>query len=218
MIKELKIVILTCFLFCNMSCKEEADILDSGSKEKAYIFFEFQGGFEADHVEISVDKIPIYSNTITTDIKTDLADRCRAITNPGSHGVLININNSEIIHNYTYQLSDSLILSVINDTLNKKLLLRQIPKIPDYPYVTQNDFQHLEITYLFGQGHSDLMPPVIPDPVSILAAFEFRNTYDKKIVAGIYPEEAFLYLLPGGELIETMQMDLWYEIYISGSN
>ncbi len=119
MIKELKIVILTCFLFCNMSCKEEADILDSGSKEKAYIF---------------------------------------------------------------------------------------------------NDFQHLEITYLFGQGHSDLMPPVIPDPVSISAAFEFRNIYDKKIVAGIYPEEAFLYLLPGGELIETMQMDLWYEIYISGSN
>ncbi len=210
----ISLFIFTAILAIISACHEDVIPVDSETDAKAFIIFEFQGGFNKDQIAILIDGLPRFEQVLSTDKQTDFADRLRIVTSPGAHDIYMTLNEDEYILGSTCHISDSLVLSVINDTLYQKLFIREISAVPDYTILENNDFRHVNITYLYGEGISNLMPPIFGDPVAILITFEIRNIYDKKIISGIYPEKGFLYDAKSGILLEEMTMDIWKDVYI----
>ena len=209
----LLIIFLIVFLALN-SCKEGSNPNNSTPVNGAHFFLDFQGGFENVNLEIYFDDILRYDKVISSNPTTDFAERVKIYTTPEKHHLLINLNKGDFLLDTTIFVSDSLIWSIINDTLYNQLFIQDPESLPDYPVLELNDFQHLEISYLNGVCYSNLMPPNLIDPLSFVCSFKFLSKYDKKIISGIYPEEIFVQKLPEDIFIGNITMYPWPEIYL----
>jgi len=80
-----------------------------------------------------------------------------------------------------------------------------------------NEFQFLEINYLFATGASNLMPPVPLDPIGISATFIFHNVSSMQTIKDIFVKDAQVFNAASDTLIGNISMYFYPEIFINPS-
>ena len=190
--KYYKIILILPFCLLLM-CTRSVDSLERRDFSEMFAI-DLQDGFKSDSIEIMIDGLIFFRDTITSESSSGFARRIKGDISAGYHNLGIHHLSLGTEENKDFYLLDTLVLGILYDSLGGNFVINEYEYFPQYPSFELNDFNHIRISLVQYYLWADFMPAIPPDPVEIAFWLELKNEYEYKIISEIEFKRAQVYV------------------------
>jgi len=202
------IILLSLF---HVNCNDNSTNPESDTK--SHIVIDFQGGFEQDQIQLSINDNVLFNDKLTTDPSLSFAYRYEKTLIKKENQLKISVNNTEAVLDTNLFINDSIFCGIIYDRLNQIILFSINDHIPIYKDYGLSDLSKLEMSLISLEGYASFFPVHPPDPIHVKVILLFRNLSQYQIIDRIDFNDGKMFK-SSGEYVGDFDLWPWYDVNV----